>query len=115
MTRRLVIYLLLAGCLAFGAIVVLELKSTATNETTANDLPRRPNGPPAVRRQQNTQLEESLATILGRPLFNSSRRPPQTVVDDGRGSSDLGDTRLTGIVTEPGHNIAIFAVNGAKP
>jgi len=32
-----------------------------------------------------------------------------------RRQSDLADTRLTGIVTEPGHHVAIFAVNGAKP
>jgi len=47
-------------------------------------------------------------------LFSSTRRPPQSAVNDGP-SADLGDTRLTGIVTEPGRHLAIFAVNGAKP
>ena len=115
MIRRLAISLLLAGCLVFGAIVVLELQSTATNEAGPHEVPRRPNAPPAVHRQQSAHLEESLATILGRPLFSSSRRPPQTAASDGDGTSDLADTRLTGIVTEPGRSIAIFAVNGAKP
>jgi hypothetical protein len=115
MIGRLAIYLLLTGCLVFGAIVFIELQPAATDEPARNELPGRPNMPPAVRRQQSTHLEELLATVLGRPLFNNSRRPPQTAANDSGGTSDLADTRLTGIVTEPGRSIAIFAVNGAKP
>jgi hypothetical protein len=115
MISRLAIYLLLIGCLVFGAIVFIELLPAANDEPAQSELPRRPNMPPAVRRQQSAHLEELLATVLGRPLFSSSRRPPQTATDDGGGTSDLADTRLTGIVTEPGRSIAIFAVNGAKP
>jgi hypothetical protein len=114
MISRLAIYLLLTGCLVFGAIVFIELQPAATNEPAPSELPRRPNMPPAVR-QQSARLEELLATVLGRPLFSSSRRPPQTAANDGGGTSDLADTRLTGIITEPGRSIAIFAVNGAKP
>jgi hypothetical protein len=115
MISRLAIYLLLTGCLVFGAIVFIELQPAATDEPARNELPGRPNMPPAVRRQQSAHLEELLATVLGRPLFNNSRRPPQTAANDSGGTSDLADTRLTGIVTEPGRSIAIFAVNGAKP
>ena len=115
MIGRLAIYLLLTVCLVFGVIVFIELQPAATDEPARNELPGRPNMPPAVRRQQSAHLEELLATVLGRPLFNNSRRPPQTAANDGGGTSDLADTRLTGIVTEPGRSIAIFAVNGAKP
>jgi hypothetical protein len=115
MISRLAIYLLLTGCLVFGAIVFLELLPAATDEQGRSELPRRPDMAPAPRRQQSARLEELLATVLGRPLFSSSRRPPQTAADNSGGTSDLADTRLTGIVTEPGRSIAIFAVNGAKP
>ena len=51
---------------------------------------------------------------LARPLFSATRRPPQT---EGNAAADPGltDTRLTGIVTEPDHRVAIFAITGAKP
>ncbi len=115
MISRLPIYLLLFGCLALGAIVLNELQPAATDESTPSELPRQPNMPPAVHPQQRAHLEELLATVLGRPLFSSSRRPPEVAANDGGGTPDLADTRLTGIVTEPGHSFAIFAVNGAKP
>jgi hypothetical protein len=115
MISRLAIYLLLAGCLVFVGIVFIELQPAVTDEPAPSDVPSRPNTPSAVHRPQSARLEELLATVLGRPLFNSSRRPPQTAANDGGGTSDLADTRLTGIVTEPGRSIAIFAVNGAKP
>src|SRR5262249_30804540 len=71
--------------------------------------------PSVVRRQPSTRLDELLAVVLDRPLFNSSRRPPQAAASDNVTSSDLADVRLTGIVTEPERRVAIFAVNGAKP
>ena len=115
MISRLAIYLLLAGCLVFVGIVFIELQPAVTDEPAPSDVSSRPNTPSAVHRPQSARLEELLATVLGRPLFSSSRRPPQTAANDGGGTSDLADTRLTGIVTEPGRSIAIFAVNGAKP
>ena len=115
MISRLAIYLLLAGCLVFGGIVFIELQPDATDEPAPSEVSRRPNMPSAVHRPQSARLEELLTTVLGRPLFSSSRRPPQTAANDSGGTSDLADTRLTGIVTEPGRSIAIFAVNGAKP
>src|SRR5467141_3932673 len=115
MISRLAIYLLLAGCLVFGGIVFIELQPDATDEPAPSEVSRRPNMPSAVHRPQGARLEELLATVLGRPLFNNTRRPPQTAANDSGGTSDLADTRLTGIVTEPGRSIAIFAVNGAKP
>jgi general secretion pathway protein N len=114
MIDRLVIYLLLAGCVTFGATVLLELKSTSTDTAASSGVARRADTTSAVRRQPSTRLDDLLAQALARPLFSSTRRPP-AAANDSVISSDLADTRLTGIVTEPGHQVAIFAVNGAKP
>jgi len=110
----LVIYLLIGGCLIFGALVLLELRPAATDTATPNEVPIRPD-PSAMHRQPSIQLDELLAEALARPLFSSTRRPPQAAANDSA-DSDLADMRLTGIVTKPEHHLAIFAVNGAaKP
>ena len=109
MTDRLVIYLLLAGCLIFGALVLLELEPTATDTAAPNEVSKRSDTTSTVRRQPSTRLDELLAMALARPLFSSTRRPPQSAANDGGTSSDLADMRLTGIVTEPDHHVAIFA------
>jgi hypothetical protein len=115
MIDRLIIYLLLTGCVIFGAVILLELKSTSTDTAAPSGVARRADTTSAVRRQPSTRLDDLLAQALARPLFSSTRRPAQVAANDGAISSDLADTRLTGIVTEPGHQVAIFAVNGAKP
>jgi hypothetical protein len=115
MTDRLVIYLLLAGCLIVGAVVLLELAPAATDTAAPNEVSKPADTTSAVRRQPSTRLEELLALALARPLFSSTRRPPQSAATDSVTNSDLADMRLTGIVTEPDHHVAIFAVNGAKP
>ena len=114
MIDRFVIYLLIGGCLIFGALVLLELRPAATDTATPNEVPTRPD-PSAMHRQPSIQLDELLAEALARPLFSSTRRPPQAAANDAT-DSDLADMRLTGIVTKPEHHLAIFAVNGAtKP
>jgi general secretion pathway protein N len=116
MIDRLAIYLLLAGCLVFGAILFIEVQPATDDELALGGRAVQPqDAAPTMPRQPSTRLDELLATVLARPLFSSTRRPPQNAANDGPNTADLGDTRLTGIVTEPGHSIAIFAVNGAKP
>ena len=116
MTDRLATYLLIAGCLIFGAVLLLELKPTAATDTAApNETSKRPDGASIAPRAPGTRLDELLAVALARPLFSSTRRPPQAAAPDSATDSDLADMRLTGIVTEPDHHVAIFAVNGAKP
>jgi len=116
MTDRLATYLLIAGCLIFGAVLLLELKPTAATDTAApNETSKRPDGASTAPRAPGTRLDELLAVALARPLFSSTRRPPQAAAPDSATDSDLADMRLTGIVTEPDHHVAIFAVNGAKP
>jgi hypothetical protein len=116
MIDRFVTYLLIGGCLIFGALVLLELRPAASDTATPNDVSKRPDATSAVHREPSTRLDELLAVALARPLFSSTRRPPQAAANDSATDSDLADTRLTGIVTEPEHHYAIFAVNGApKP
>ena len=114
MIDRFVTYLLIAGCLVFGAVVLLELQPAASDTAASNEVSRQPDTTSTAHRQPSTRLDELLTVALARPLFSSTRRPPQTAATDNT-SSDLADMRLTGIVTEPDHRVAIFAVNGAKP
>jgi hypothetical protein len=115
MTDRRLLLILITGCLVFGSITFVELEPTGTEDSAVAEAAARPDAPPAARRQQNQRLDELLTTILARPLFSSSRSPPQSVAAGASADSDLTDTRLAGIVTEPGRRIAIFAVSGDKP
>ena len=114
MTHRLVMLLLVAGCLLFGAIILIELKPSGAGDAVIPEVTAQPEAA-AVQRQQSPRLDELVATAVARPLFSSTRRPPQSAPAGGAGDSDLADRRLTGIVTTPGHRLAIFAVTGDKP
>jgi hypothetical protein len=115
MIDRLALPLLLAGCVLFAAIIVAEIEPAPIPEgitAAASPAPGAPSAPP--RRENGRDYDELLATTLARPLFSSTRRPPVLGSTDDGTDSGLADTRLTGIVTEPGHRIAIFAPAGAK-
>jgi hypothetical protein len=113
MIDRLVLLLLVGGCLLFGAILIMELAPAGTEDAVLAEAARS-DAPSPITRQQNPRPEELLATMLARPLFSSTRRPPQDA-PSGAADSDLTDARLTGIVTTPRHRMAIFAVSGDKP
>ncbi len=115
MIDRLVLLLLVAGSLLFGTIVFAELRSSGSDEAAVTEVAARPDSAPVARRQQGPRLDELVATILARPLYSSTRRPPQEASAGPATDGDLADTRLTGIVTEPKRRIAIFAVSGGKP
>ena len=115
MIERLALLLLIGGCLMFGAIIFIELEAAGTEDAAVAKVAARPDTAPTMRLQQNPRIDELLAATLARPLFSSTRRPPQSASTDAATDSDLADTRLTGIVTEPGRRTAIFAVNGDKP
>src|SRR5215469_4416765 len=114
MTHHLVMPLLVAGCLLFGAIIFIELEPSGADDAVIPEVTARPEAA-AIQRQQSPRLDELVATAVARPLFSSTRRPPQSASAGGAGESDLADRRLTGIVTAPGHRLAIFAVTGDKP
>ena len=113
MMDRLVLLLLVGGCLLFGAILIMELAPAGAEDAVVAQAARSDAASPATQRQ-NPRSEELAATALARPLFSSTRRPPQDA-PSGAAPDDLTDARLTGIVTTPGHRIAIFAVSGDKP
>jgi hypothetical protein len=113
MMDRLVLLLLLGGCLLFGAILIMELAPAGAEDEVVAQAGRSDTARPTTR-PQNPRPEELVATALARPLFSSTRRPPQDA-PSGAAADDLTDARLTGIVTTPGHRIAIFAVSGDKP
>ena len=54
--------------------------------------------------------DEQLNEVLRRPLFSSTRRPPDKPTTD----FDLTGFRLTAIVIEPQKRIAVFADTGGK-
>lgn len=114
MIDRLVLLLPIAGCLLFGAIVFVELEPDRADDAAIAEVAR-PEISPVIRRQQGAKPDELVETTLARPLFSSTRRPPQNASAGATQDADLADTRLTGIVTEPARRIAIFAVNGEKP
>ncbi len=115
MIHRLALLLSIAGCLLFAAIISIELKPADGDDTAVREVSARSPMAAAANRRQTPKAEESVATIIARPLFSSTRRPPPNASQGGAGDNDLADTRLTGIVTAPGRRFAIFAVSGDKP
>jgi general secretion pathway protein N len=113
MIDRLLLFLLVGGCVLFGAILVIELAPAGAEDAVVAQAARSDAASP-IARPQNPRPEELVAAALARPLFSSTRRPPQDA-PSGAAADDLTDARLTGIVTTPGHRIAIFAVSGDKP
>jgi general secretion pathway protein N len=115
MIDRLVLLLLLASCALAAAIVAAEITGRdGPDPPVTAALPAPEAAPPPAHPEPRGRYDELLATILARPLFSSTRRPPPRGGNDTTADSGLSDTRLTGIVIEPGHRIAIFAPIGAK-
>lgn len=114
MTPRLALFLSLAGCALFGAILFAEIRAPSPDAAAAVALPPSRATAAAPRPSAAPQLDKLVATTLARPLFSATRRPP-AAEDKNSGDDDLGNMRLTGIVVAPDHRFAIFAVTGAKP
>jgi general secretion pathway protein N len=114
MTHRLLLLLLIAGCLLFASLVFVELRPADVDDEAIAEVAAKPAVATATHRLQSPKPEELVATALARPLFSNTRRPPQNAAETTT-DSDLADARLAGIVTAPGHRIAIFAISGDKP
>jgi hypothetical protein len=115
MIDRLALLLLVLGCLLFGAIIFIELAPAGTENSEIAQTAARSDVASPVARTQTLRPEELVAAALARPLFSSTRRPPQDAPSGAAADNDLADARLTGIVTTPVRRIAIFAVSGDKP
>jgi general secretion pathway protein N len=115
MIDRLLLVLLLAGCALATAIITAEIAATAGPEVAGTAAPPPLEALPRPARPEPVgRYDELLATILARPLFSGTRRPPPHRGNGAAADSGLADTRLTGIVIVPGRRIAIFASTGAK-
>ena len=107
-----VLVLIIAGCVLFGGVIVVELRSEDGGASASASAALQPEaGTPA--RTPGPRVGDLLATIVARPLLSPTRQP--AAHPDQPGGLDLGNVRLTGIVIEPGHHLAIFAVPDAKP
>jgi hypothetical protein len=115
MMHRLVLLLLIVGCLLFAAILFIELEPAGAEDAVIAQAAARPEATRVMHRQQSPRLEELVATALARPLFSNNRRPPQSILTGNAADTDLADKRLAGIVTTSTRRIAIFAVTGDKP
>ena len=116
MIDRLALILLFAGCILFAGILAAEVieRPTAKTDTIAGEAPvRAETMAAAARTEPGAPVGAVVTEILARPLFSATRRPPPHGSDSGS-NNGFSDTRLTGIVTEPGHRFAIFALTGAK-
>src|SRR5207302_1869967 len=74
MIDRLVLLLLVGGCLLFGAILIMELAPAGAEDGVVAQAARS-NAVSPTTRPQNPRPEELVATTLARPLFSSTRRP----------------------------------------
>jgi hypothetical protein len=90
-----------------------EFRSNLSTTTEPEKPSRKPDEAPAVQNDRPA-IGQLTATILARPLFSPTRRPPETDAADNSATS-LSDMRLTGILITPDQRLAIFAPAGAKP
>lgn len=115
MINRLPLILLLGTAVLLGGVVVAEMLAEPPPEAeiAGASLSHSASSPPVVRPEPAAGVDQLIATILARPLFNASRRPAASgdapVADTG-----FDDIRLAEIVTEAGHRLALFAPVGAK-
>ena len=115
MTRALPA-LLLCAALALGGILYLE---TEPNQPGL-DAGEPKAGPTAelVRPSQRAPTENIapwVATILARPLFSPTRRPPAAVASAGPVKPATEMPRLSGVLVSEAGRAAIFAYPGQKP
>lgn len=103
---------LIAGCVLLAGAIFVELQGGGETAAPVAAVPARTSTAPVARRAPPPRLDDLLTVSLARPLFNSSRRPPEEPGNSG--STDLSGNRLTGIITEPERRFAIFAVAGGK-
>lgn len=114
MIDRLVAPLLLVGCVTFGAVLLFEIKTPDRPPVVPSAAVEHIDPPPALHQLPIADAAPPIAAILARPLFSPTRRPPQSKAGGAADDSGLADSRLAGIIIEPGHRFAIFAPEGAK-
>ena len=107
------VLLLTAGCVFFGAVILIELSGEMTHPVPPASTPPVDNAPAAAS-DVAADPNRLVPAILARPLFSPTRQPPPTG-NEVSSNFELGGARLTGIVIGPGERLAIFDMKGAKP
>jgi hypothetical protein len=113
MIDRLLV-LLLGGCVALAALIVVEWAFDRRESPVFNPVRPRAEPKPTEAKLQERTPDELIATVLARPLFSPSRRSLETASPDKGKDTGLRDLRLTGIVIESGRRFAMFAQPGTK-
>jgi hypothetical protein len=109
-----VVVAFLVGSAVFGALLFDELSDAADPPAVLPAAARTGASLPASA-PQRPRAEELIRASLAQPLFSATRRPPDQPTADRAPGPELPNLRLTGIVIEPEHHLAIFAVPGGKP
>jgi hypothetical protein len=101
---------LLTAALSVG--LALEVEHALTWQPPATDAAAKPQPPLSFKHGDAPAIEpaESIQTILARPIFAPSRRPPAVVVAQAIAPPAVAKLpRLTGVVTSPSDRRALFA------
>ncbi|HEV2187022.1 MAG TPA: hypothetical protein VGR70_07425 [Stellaceae bacterium] len=109
------VFLLAAGCVFFGAVILVELSGGMTHPVPPAAVPPGVDNTPAMASDVAADPNRLVPTILARPLFSPTRQPPPATGNEVSGNFELGGARLTGIVIGPGERLAIFDMKGSKP
>lgn len=109
---------LTATCLAASVILAALLPWELQSDITKTAAPARSETKPEPKdgaQPDAPAIHRLMATILARPLFSPTRRPPEAATADDRTETSLADMRLTGILIAPNQHVAIFAIANGKP
>jgi hypothetical protein len=102
----------LIGSVFLAGILLLEFRSSVAAPTALSEPSTKSVGQPATLMNEPA-IKQLTATILARPLFSATRRPPESE-QGAHPDTPLNDLRLTGILVMPDQQVAIFARNGEK-
>jgi hypothetical protein len=103
----------LIGSVFLAGILLLEFRSSVAEPTALSEPSTKSVGQPATLMNEPA-IKQLTATILARPLFSATRRPPESE-QGAHPDTPLSDLRLTGILVTPDQQVAIFAKAGEKP
>lgn len=110
---RAAVPLLLALAVALGAVLYLEQRAGVPGREQARTEPEIGIVRPTLETPAPDRAAAWTATILDRPLFSPSRRPPQAAPQGKAAGPAL--PRLTGVLVSASGADAIFATPGKKP
>jgi hypothetical protein len=96
-----------------AGILWLEFRPRVAEPTALSEPSSKSATPPATLMNEPA-IKQLVATILARPLFSATRRPPESE-QGAQPDTALKDLRLTGIMVMPDQRVAIFAKAGEKP